>query len=1081
MLFLQGLNSLKLKYVCLKSVDFKHTYFKTTYSKPAYSGSTFFPFHRVINLSFVFIKLTLGLGIMMGITLLVPYSNVFAKELVVQKATPLYSIIQEEFTSPTSGPQKSLLGLYWFSQREVSNQSIEKNALMQMFDAGNNLSKFNNRQLQLKQVLGTLPVTGRVPLPQQDPNWLQANPAFNPVLETGDIVGLPDLEEKGLASVTVMQEDGTLCSVPYRVDVYAKHYVFACDIQDQYLSDHAWLIQADGKIHQVGLSLWNESSQVRPSIGSWIWAPGKRRLNRELLEILPFAAQSTYSEIISQKIARYLATLGPSNRAIFRQNLTKLTNIIDGPALIGQSQRYEPTNWPLSANDWGGIGLLQTPTTRMRESGSASFTVSNFSPYTQYNVSMQPFDNLEIVYRYSKVSNRLYNPDIAGGQSYTDKSVDAKFRILRETSYLPDIAIGIRDLVGTGLFSGEYVVANKRYGPLDFSLGLGFGYVGGRGDLKNPFGLLSSGFSTRPTTDVGQGGNPALSSYFHGPSALFGGVQYQTRVPQLTLKLELDGNNYQNEPQSNNQIQKSPINFGAVYQRQNSDFSLAIERGNTIMFGVSFHENFKRLSTPKLLEAKILPVPILPLVTAQLSNFDVLDRISVPRLSESSPNHLQTGSKTSDTSLDLPLGGIEKISAPLLDVVMVSKNYLSTLKDVEAISSWHPTQLNATEDTWIITLDPNDGAYLQDRIQKALSVLHRDAPLSITRFILRFQNQSLKVADYSVDRHIWMKKYNQLLPPSLAKQAEVLPFNFSSFENDSSINFKDSVKNLATYPPDRFSSGFDLAYQQLLGGPDAFVLFQLSAQLGAAAPLWKGAWLSGAGNLRLVDNFGKFKYDAPSNLPRVRTNVREYLTTSNFTIPNLQFTQVGQLGSNNFFSGYAGFLESMYAGVGGEWLYRPVGARFAVGLDINQVTQRDFRQDFNLREYQVNTGHLTSYWDTRWNDILVKTSVGQYLAGDKGFTLDLSRIFDNGLKIGGYFTKTNVSAEQFGEGSFDKGIYISLPFDAFFAKYSSASAGFLYQPLYRDGGAKMYRRYQLYEMTNQRGRNAMVFGPPSPN
>jgi hypothetical protein len=57
--------------------------------------------------------------------------------------------------------------------------------------------------------------------------------------------------------------------------------------------------------------------------------------------------------------------------------------------------------------------------------------------------------------------------------------------------------------------------------------------------------------------------------------------------------------------------------------------------------------------------------------------------------------------------------------------------------------------------------------------------------------------------------------------------------------------------------------------------------------------------------------------DAPSNLPRVRTYIREYLTTNRVTIPNLQATQVAKLGDSNYFSVYGGMLEMMYGGVGG--------------------------------------------------------------------------------------------------------------------------------------------------------------------
>ncbi|MDU8421091.1 YjbH domain-containing protein, partial [Pseudomonas syringae] len=63
------------------------------------------------------------------------------------------------------------------------------------------------------------------------------------------------------------------------------------------------------------------------------------------------------------------------------------------------------------------------------------------------------------------------------------------------------------------------------------------------------------------------------------------------------------------------------------------------------------------------------------------------------------------------------------------------------------------------------------------------------------------------------------------------------------------------------------------------------------------------------------------------------------------------------------------------------------------------------------------------------DDVLVKMSVGQYLAKDKGGTLDLSKRFDSGVTVGAYATLTNVSKQEYGEGSFTKGFYISVPLD----------------------------------------------------
>ena len=130
-----------------------------------------------------------------------------------------------------------------------------------------------------------------------------------------------------------------------------------------------------------------------------------------------------------------------------------------------------------------------------------------------------------------------------------------------------------------------------------------------------------------------------------------------------------------------------------------------------------------------------------------------------------------------------------------------------------------------------------------------------------------------------------------------------------------------------------------------------------------------------------------------------------------------------------------------------------------------------------MRDYKVETGHATLYWDTGWNDVLANLSAGRYLAGDTGVTVEMSRVFQNGVRFGGYFTKTNVSAIQFGEGSFDKAIYVSIPFDAMLTKSTSKIGYFVWKPLIRDGGAKLGREVQLYDMTRLLDGRALQYRP----
>jgi len=80
-------------------------------------------------------------------------------------------------------------------------------------------------------------------------------------------------------------------------------------------------------------------------------------------------------------------------------------------------------------NDYGEVGLMQTPTARMADEGELAFTASRTYPYTDYNLSLQPLPWIEGTFRYSSVSNRLYGPTgLSGHQSYKDKSIDLKLR-----------------------------------------------------------------------------------------------------------------------------------------------------------------------------------------------------------------------------------------------------------------------------------------------------------------------------------------------------------------------------------------------------------------------------------------------------------------------------------------------------------------------------------------------------------------------------------------------------------------------------------------------------------------------------
>ncbi|MGO1426930.1 MAG: YjbH domain-containing protein [Halomonas sp.] len=247
-------------------------------------------------------------------------------------------------------------------------------------------------------------------------------------------------------------------------------------------------------------------------------------------------------------------------------------------------------------SDFGGVGLMQTPTARMNPLGAMSVSLSRTEPYRRYNVFFQPTEWFEGGFRYVEVENRsseLFDRNL-------DKGFDAKFRLLEETRYWPQLAVGARDFGGTTLFGAEYLVASKRWYDFDFSAGFGWGYLGSAGDINSPLGWLADRFDDRSSSSGSGGGELNTGQLFAGPGAFFGGIEYQTPWNPLLLQLEYEGNDYTNEPQGNNQTQDSRFNLGArLAVSDNVELHTGWQRGNTAMAGITFNIDLAGLSQVK--------------------------------------------------------------------------------------------------------------------------------------------------------------------------------------------------------------------------------------------------------------------------------------------------------------------------------------------------------------------------------------------------------------------------------------------------------------------------------------------------
>ncbi len=241
----------------------------------------------------------------------------------------------------------------------------------------------------------------------------------------------------------------------------------------------------------------------------------------------------------------------------------------------------------------------------------------------------------------------------------------------------------------------------------------------------------------------------------------------------------------------------------------------------------------------------------------------------------------------------------------------------------------------------------------------------------------------------------------------------------------------------------------------------------------APAPGWI---VSGTIRQRLWGNVADGRA-SNSVLPRVRTDQVEYAQFDT-TLENLYVARNWKPAPDLYARATFGLLESNFGGISGEVLWKPVNSRLALGVEGNYVKQRDFDQRFSFRDYSVFTGHASAYYEAP-HGFLVQVDAGRYLAGDYGATFGIDKVFNNGWSVGGFFTLTDVSAEDFGEGSFDKGFRFRIPLGWMLGKPNRRGYGLTIRPTQRDGGQRVAVPGRLYgsiraahrsSLQNQRAR-----------
>ncbi|NPD15392.1 YjbH domain-containing protein [Xinfangfangia sp. D13-10-4-6] len=659
----------------------------------------------------------------------------------------------------------------------------------------------------------------------------------------------------------------------------------------------------------------------------------------------------------------------------------------------------------------GVPGLIDMPSGEMMPDGTFNFSGSRFGPISRATMTFQITPWMAGSFRIQNTADWNQIPGLPGYQydSYNDRSFDLRFRLAEEGTWMPAIALGLQDFLGTGYNSAEYLVATKNFNDrIKVTAGIGWGRYGSYSSFGSPFG------GEREAWDVnGLGSELNAKNWFRGSAAAFGGIEYKLN-DNWTLKAEYSSDAYLEEADKRQTFErKSPVNFGVEYAwGENVRLGAYSLYGSEV--GISFHlimDPKNRPGTIGVLGSGPVPVITRP---SRASNPDAWDqgwvaqadanallRKNLTRYLEKDGIQIEDFAYTADrvqirirnSKIDAPAQAIGRTARALSIVMPASVETFEIVPVVRGVGASKVTirrsDLERLEHT------PNNAATLRERVTIS------DAGAMIP-------------GGHGADEGLYPKFTWSVLP---------------GFRVTSPARGDIGIRAKASYDvaPGWLVSG--TVYQKLAGNSE---------------------------DATLIDKGG--------TLAHVRSDTRKYNEDSSFAVERATLAWYNHPAANVYTRVTAGYLERMHAGVSGEVLWKPADSALAIGAELNYTKQRDTDGmfGFDQYDYSITTGYLSAYYDFG-NGYLGQVDVGRYLAGDVGATLTLDREFANGWKVGAFATLTDASSEEVGEGRFDKGLRITVPMNWMLGNPTRQEINQTIRPLQRDGGARVDVEGRLYD------------------
>lgn len=672
---------------------------------------------------------------------------------------------------------------------------------------------------------------------------------------------------------------------------------------------------------------------------------------------------------------------------------------------------------PLMVNYQSQGGYFTMPSARTFKAGDVGLSFSYVPPYHIWNLGFQFFDHVEATGNYW-IFHGIPEKNFGhlGFGDDAERAANLKLILLRKEDglpFLPDLAIGWNDFLGTCRFYSFYAAATQEWTKANLEATLGWGH----GRIKGFYG----GLAWTPLRH---------SQYFW---------------KNLILSAEYDANNYRKHPFEHDLGRKvrSRINVGAQLSLWDL-FRLSVSsiRGNDVAAGASFHYNFGSSTGffPKIYDPPVYSAPIDTEPLGDLRSereiaqefayvfkeqgFDLYTLYLVP--SDRGKNHLW-------------LKVINVRYREEEEVRLRIENVLSSLcpENVDGLT---------------VVMEAEGVPTHEYRFRACDLKRYKDGRMNESEFrlIAPMKEASSHPNDYDstllYQRHkpIWMLTFRPWVRSFFGSHQGKFKYEVGFVMGPEGYLFdqvyyclygsytaSSSVQNMSAHDVLNPSRIINVRTDALKYNQSSS--FHIDQAFVQKSWNWGSGWFS-----RLALGYFETAYGG------IATESLYYPVQSSWALG----FQVATL------------LKRKYYGLGFQHKIRKLtydGEMFSPYIGL---------------QYFVDL-----YYQYKPYNLDFKVSVGQFLARDKGIRAEGSRTFNSGLRVGLWYTLTNGNDVVNGSRYYDKGFFISLPLDFFLNKSSRSRIGYGMSAWLRDVGAQAqtgkllyptlyWERYNTYQMIN---------------